>query len=79
MEIGNAQAAAQVQALDCVAFGPKAEHQGFHLLGVLDQPNIPGTIDQHPNWRRRLPFTIEELRQHVDADRLREVMKPRSG
>src|SRR5690606_1080698 len=25
------------------------------LLGLDEQPNIPGTIDQHPNWRRRLP------------------------
>jgi 4-alpha-glucanotransferase len=25
------------------------------LLGLRDQPNLPGTIDEHPNWRRRLP------------------------
>jgi 4-alpha-glucanotransferase len=25
------------------------------VLGVLDQPNLPGTVDEHPNWRRRLP------------------------
>ena len=25
------------------------------LMGVVEQPNIPGTIDEHPNWRRRLP------------------------
>ena len=24
------------------------------LLGVAQQPNLPGTIDRHPNWRRRL-------------------------
>jgi 4-alpha-glucanotransferase len=24
-------------------------------LGVVEQPNVPGTIDSHPNWRRRLP------------------------
>lgn len=24
------------------------------VLGLPDQPNVPGTIDQHPNWRRRL-------------------------
>ncbi len=24
-------------------------------LGVLDQPNLPGTIGEHPNWRMRLP------------------------
>ena len=26
------------------------------LLGVVDQPNVPGTIDEHPNWRRRMPL-----------------------
>jgi 4-alpha-glucanotransferase len=25
------------------------------LFGLAEQPNIPGTIDEHPNWRRRLP------------------------
>ena len=25
------------------------------ILGIEEQPNLPGTIDQHPNWRRRLP------------------------
>lgn len=24
------------------------------LLELSEQPNLPGTIDQHPNWRRRL-------------------------
>lgn len=24
------------------------------LVGLVDQPNLPGTIDEHPNWRRRL-------------------------
>lgn len=26
------------------------------LAGALDQPNLPGTIDTHPNWRQRLPL-----------------------
>ncbi|MGY6272237.1 4-alpha-glucanotransferase, partial [Achromobacter denitrificans] len=26
------------------------------LAGVLDQPNLPGTVDTHPNWRQRLPL-----------------------
>jgi len=30
-------------------------------LGVQDQVNIPGTIDQHPNWRRKLPCELEQL------------------
>jgi 4-alpha-glucanotransferase len=25
------------------------------ILSLVEQPNIPGTISQHPNWRRRLP------------------------
>jgi 4-alpha-glucanotransferase len=29
------------------------------LLGMIDQVNIPGTIDQHPNWRRKLPLSVE--------------------
>jgi len=23
------------------------------MLGLVEQPNLPGTIDEHPNWRRR--------------------------
>ena len=25
------------------------------ILGLVEQPNLPGTTDEHPNWRRRLP------------------------
>jgi 4-alpha-glucanotransferase len=25
------------------------------LLGLEEAPNMPGTVDTHPNWRRRLP------------------------
>jgi 4-alpha-glucanotransferase len=31
------------------------------LLGRVEQPNLPGTIDQHPNWRRRLPPLARDL------------------
>ncbi|WP_375242855.1 4-alpha-glucanotransferase [Sphingomonas parapaucimobilis] len=29
------------------------------LLGLDEQPNLPGTIDEHPNWRRRLADTLD--------------------
>jgi len=29
------------------------------LLGVVDQINVPGTVDSHPNWRRRLPQSAD--------------------
>ena len=31
------------------------------LLGLAEQPNLPGTIDEHPNWRRRLEPPADEL------------------
>lgn len=31
------------------------------VLGMRDQVNIPGTVAQHPNWRRRLPVNVEDL------------------
>src|SRR5215216_3366597 len=30
-------------------------------LDLADQPNLPGTVDEHPNWRRRLPVSLEDL------------------
>ena len=43
-------------------------------LGLHEQVNIPGTIDEHPNWRRRLPYTISEFWQHHDMTNLVSVM-----
>jgi 4-alpha-glucanotransferase len=31
------------------------------LCGLVEQPNLPGTIDEHPNWRRRLPARATQL------------------
>ncbi|WP_255542629.1 4-alpha-glucanotransferase [Azospirillum sp. INR13] len=41
-----------------------------------EQPNLPGTVDQHPNWRRRLPRMLEEL--EADDDLLR-IIAPMVG
>jgi (1->4)-alpha-D-glucan 1-alpha-D-glucosylmutase len=31
------------------------------IFGVIEQPNLPGTLEhQHPNWQRRLPLPIEQ-------------------
>ena len=34
------------------------------LVGALDQVNIPGTVNEHPNWRRKLGVTIEDIAAH---------------
>jgi 4-alpha-glucanotransferase len=44
------------------------------LLALVEQPNLPGSIDEHPNWRRRLALPVNEL--FIDdafSDRLRAV------
>ncbi|MDE2201822.1 MAG: 4-alpha-glucanotransferase [Burkholderiaceae bacterium] len=38
------------------------------LLGLAEQPNLPSTIDTHPNWRRRLPAPLDTL---LDAPAIR--------
>ncbi|MEG3085337.1 4-alpha-glucanotransferase [Sphingomonas sp. PB2P12] len=37
------------------------------LAGLVEQPNLPGTIDEHPNWRRRMPDTTEALLNRPDV------------
>lgn len=31
------------------------------LLALAEMPNLPGSIDEHPNWRRRLAVPVSEL------------------
>jgi len=35
--------------------------QAEDLAGEIEQANLPGTVDEHPNWRRRLRLSPEEL------------------
>lgn len=30
-------------------------------LGLVEPQNLPGTVDEHPNWRRRYPVAVEAL------------------
>jgi 4-alpha-glucanotransferase len=49
------------------------------LLGVVDQPNIPGTVNEHPNWRQRLPVAIEGIAAAIDISGLRQATRERAG
>jgi 4-alpha-glucanotransferase len=49
------------------------------ILGVVDQVNVPGTVDQHPNWRRRLPVTIDAFCARYDAAEMRGALAERSA
>jgi 4-alpha-glucanotransferase len=45
------------------------------ILGVVEQPNLPGTVDTHPNWRRRLPVGASGLAGHPSVTRIAEIMR----
>jgi 4-alpha-glucanotransferase len=44
-------------------------------LGVEERPNVPGTIDEFPNWRLALPSTLEEITRAKGPRRIGSVMK----
>ena len=48
------------------------------LLDVVDQPNIPGTVNEHPNWRQRLPVRLEKIASAVDLAALKAATRERS-
>jgi 4-alpha-glucanotransferase len=40
------------------------------VLEIRDQPNVPGTVAQHPNWRRRWPVSLDALRTDQRVQRI---------
>jgi 4-alpha-glucanotransferase len=40
------------------------------VVGIQAQTNLPGTVDQHPNWSRKLSVTVEELVHDARFERL---------
>jgi 4-alpha-glucanotransferase len=40
------------------------------VVGESEQANLPGTTDEHPNWRRRLSLNLDEI---IDGKRLSRV------
>ena len=31
------------------------------IIGTLDQQNMPGTLNEHPNWMQKTPLPLEEI------------------
>lgn len=48
------------------------------IFAVKEQPNVPGTVDQYPNWRRRLPVALEEWENTGALARIAEIMRAAS-
>jgi 4-alpha-glucanotransferase len=45
------------------------------MIGARAQTNLPGTVDQHHNWCRKLSLTVEELAQDSRCDRLAALLR----
>ena len=39
------------------------------ILGLAEQPNLPGIVDEHPNWRRRYPQDSATLLDNPESTR----------
>ncbi len=49
------------------------------LLGEVESQNLPGTIDEHPNWRRRTSAALDEIGEAAGLDQVSRLMAERSG
>ena len=50
------------------------------LLGTVEQPNLPGTFDEHPNWRRRQTRPVSEIvSASVVRERFAQIQTRRRG
>ena len=51
----------------------------YDVLGVLDQPNLPGTTDQYPNWRMPIATSLEDIEVDPRVRRIAAVLSARKG
>ncbi len=49
------------------------------VIGTMDQQNLPGTVDQHPNWIQKTPLTVEAIISDKRFRDLKEVFRGLSG
>lgn len=40
------------------------------VFGLAEQQNLPGTRQEHPNWRVKLPLTLDQMEQSSEPARL---------
>src|SRR4051812_16167147 len=48
------------------------------VFELVEQANLPGTVDQHPNWRRKLPVGLERWKSDPRMQQLAASMAQRS-
>ncbi|WP_224392604.1 4-alpha-glucanotransferase [Pseudonocardia sp. ICBG1293] len=51
----------------------------YDVLGETRQPNLPGTVDEYPNWRIPLPVSLEDALTDDRVRRVAAVLRDRAG
>jgi 4-alpha-glucanotransferase len=49
------------------------------VMGLVEQPNLPGTTHEHPNWRRRFAMAAPDLLLQPAAQRRLELLGSRKS
>jgi len=76
--IDNAQARALVTAIHRFLARSPAALMAVNLDDVIlaaGQVNLPGTIDEHANWRRRQGVAVEDLAAHPGLAQMAQAMR----
>jgi 4-alpha-glucanotransferase len=47
----------------------------YDIIGETRQPNLPGTVEQYPNWRLPLPESLEQLQQDPRVRVITDLMR----
>jgi 4-alpha-glucanotransferase len=50
----------------------------YDVLDEVRQPNLPGTVEQYPNWRIPLPLRLEAIIEDPRMHRVAEIFNARS-
>lgn len=45
------------------------------IFGILEPINVPGTVHEHPNWKRRLPIHIEDFQRDESFLALTRILR----
>ena len=49
------------------------------VFGVAEQQNLPGTRQEHPNWRVKLPLTLDQMEESPEPARLADRLNQARG
>ncbi len=49
------------------------------IIGALNQQNLPGTVDEHPNWKQKTPVFLEDIMKDRKFNELSNMLNPKNA